>query len=303
MKQNTIHSPVGGIRLLTLALLTLLPGLPLRGQTVGETRVAAGVGYRADADIDGKNGDFNETRFSLVGSTALQVNDRTRLDPILSYRFSAYDFSGRGAWDDVHQVRATLLGHYAWDEAWTLLAGPSIGVAAESGADWADALLFGGAAGVSYKLDDTFTIGAGFTITTEIEDSATIRPLVILNWEINPRWTVEGGYLEVAGAGGPGGEVSYFIDDQWTAAAGIQFQEKRFRLSDDGRNRDGVGEDSSFPVYAKVTWQPCANAAFELVGGIAIAGELQVENRRGHKIFEEDYDAAPLVGLRAILTF
>ena len=67
--------------------------------------------------------------------------------------------------------------------------------------------------------------------------------------------------------------------------------------------RDGVGEDTSWPIYGKVTWQICPHAALELLGGISVAGELRLENSDGHKITEVDYDPAPLVGLRALFTF
>lgn len=178
-----------------------------------------------------------------------------------------------------------------------------MGVAGESGADFGDAITFGGALGASYRFRPDMTVGAGFTASTEIEDSARIRPLVIAHWQINEQWSFESGYTEVAGGGGPGGEIRYKISEVWSVAAGLQYHEKRFRLSDDARVRDGVGEDSSWPIFAKLTWQVCPNGALELVGGVAVAGELRLENRDGKTIRREDYDPAPLVGLRALLTF
>ena len=142
-----------------------------------------------------------------------------------------------------------------------------------------------------------------FTATTEIEDDARVRPLLLINWQIDDQWSLESGYMEVAGGGGPGGEIRYKINEKWSVAGGVQYQEKRFRLSDDARVREGVGEDSSFPIYARVTWQVCPHAAVELVGGASAGGELRLENRGGHTLVKEDYDPAPLVGLRALFTF
>jgi hypothetical protein len=287
-----------------LAAFTLGAGaLPLLAQNGEPFRITTGVGYRADADIDNNGGDFSETRFSVSGSRGFNPNEKLRIEPMVAYRFSAYDFSRPEPWDDIHSIRATVLARYVIDDKWAVLGGPSIGFSGESDADASDAMTFGGALGASYRVSETLVVGAGFTASTEIEDDARIRPLVILNWQINDRWSFESGYMEVAAGGGPGGEIRYKINDAWSVSGGMQYQEKRFRLSDDAPVREGVGEDSSLPLYARVTWQAFPNAAFELVGGVSVGGELRLDNRDGHTIAEEDYDPAPLVGLRAILTF
>ena len=109
--------------------------------------------------------------------------------------------------------------------------------------------------------------------------------------------------MEAAGAAGPGGEVVYKINETIAVGGGLQYHQKRFRLSDDARVSEGVGEDSSWPLYAKVTWQVSPQAAIELVGGVSVAGELRLEDRNGHKISKADYDPAPLIGLRALFSF
>lgn len=285
-----------------LALAVGLPTLPAAEFETDPYRVGVGIGYRANTDIDG-GGDFDETRFSLNASRTFDLNERLRIEPIGTYRFSAYDFSGREPWDDIHSLRVTALGHYALDDKWAVLGGPSLGLSGESDADAGDSITFGGALAVSYRLTETLNVGAGFTASSQIEDDAQVWPLVILNWQIDEQWSIESGYTEVAGGGGPGGELRYQFTDRWTFAAGLQYQEKRFRLSDDAPVREGVGEDSSWPVYAKVTWQASAHTALELVGGVAIGGELLLENRNGRKVSQRDYDPAPLVGLRALFTF
>jgi hypothetical protein len=40
-----------------------------------------------------------------------------------------------------------------------------------------------------------------------------------------------------------------------------------------------------------------------LLGGVALGGELQVEDRNGDHLFTEDYDAAPFVGARVSWQF
>lgn len=302
MKRNSLAtSQASWLSIITVCMGTAATA-PMRAAD-DPYRIAIGGGYRAEADIDNNGGDFDELRFSVSASRTYQANERLTVEPMLAYRFSAYDFSGREPWDDIHAGRGTVLFRYGFDERWSIFGGPSLGVSGESGADFGDAVTFGGAVGASYKLSENLAVGAGFTASTEIEDDARIRPLVILNWQIDDRWSVESGYTEVAGGGGPGGELRYKINQAWTVAGGVQYQEKRFRLSDDASVRDGVGEDSAWPIYGKLTWQVCPNGALELVGGVSAGGELRLENKDGHKITEVDYDPAPLIGLRAILTF
>jgi hypothetical protein len=298
MKQNSIHCSLVALVLGAAPVSTL----PLAAQNGEELRVAAGFGYRTDANID-HDGDFSEARFNLTAERPVNLNDQWRLSPILGYRFSAFDFSGAEPWDDVHQLRGTVTARYALDEQWAIFGGPSIALAMESGADASDALTFGFTAGVTYKVNERLVVGGGLGVTTEIEDSATVRPVVIINWRIDDHWSLESGYFDAAGSGGPGAEIRYHINEQWSVAGGGQYQENRFRLDEDGSVPDGVGEDTFIPIYAKATWTINKNAALEALAGVSFGGELRLDNSRGHKIFDEDYDPAPLFGLRGIFTF
>ncbi len=288
-----------------LTFAALIPALPLAAAQSGEEfRVSVGAGHRFDADIDHHRGDFNETRFGATVTRPFILDERWRIDPVVGYRFSAYDFSKGEPWDDVHQLRATVMMRHMVNAKWAVFGGPTVGLALESGADAGDALTFGGAIGVMYQASERLTIGGGVGVTTEIEDNATVRPVLILNWRISDHWSAESGYFDVAGGGGPGAEIRYQINEQWSVGGGMQYQENRFRLAEDkGPSRDGVGEDTFTPVYAKVTWQASKHAAFELLGGVSLGGELRLENRHGHKLSDDDYDPAPLVGVRALLTF
>lgn len=287
----------------TTAIVLAGIGLSAMTSQAAQSRLTVSAAYRAEADIDGGLGDFNENRFSVSGAHTMNMSERLQLEPILSYRYSSYDFSRNDLWDEVHQPRATVLARYGLNEHWTLFAGPSIGLSAESDADFGDAVTYGAALGATYSVNKNLTLGGGFTVSTEIEEDVRVRPVAIVRWLLNDEWEVEAGYTEVAAQGGPGAEVRYQLTSQWSLGAGFQYQEKRFRLSEDGPVRDGVGEDRAYPIYARVAWSVCPNATLELVGGVALGGELTVENRDDHEVREENYDPAPLVGLRANVTF
>lgn len=319
MKKHMSHQSkqVGLTALLVGASLASV--LPLAAQDIGSYecveqhsgvqgsfRLAAGFGYRTDADIDGSgNGDFNETRFSVTGLGTININEKWTVNPILSYRYSTYDFSDGDLWDDINTVRLTPLVQYQLDERWTIFGGPSVGFSGESDADLSTAFTFGAIAGVRYKFSPTLTVGGGLGVFSQIEDDASILPLLIVNWQISEAVDLRVGVSEVAGASGLGAELGYKLNEKWSVGGGLQFQKKRFRLSDDHNApvKDGVGEDSSVPVYAKLGWQASKDASLELVAGFTVGGNLRVEDDDGDKISDEDYDPSALFGVRALFTF
>jgi long-subunit fatty acid transport protein len=294
-----------------LAFATLAPALPLTAAQNGEEfRVSIGAGHRYDADIDHHRGDFNETRAGISVSDEIKINDRWKLDPFLSYRFSSYDFSKSEPWDDLHVARVTVLAQYALNEKWAVFAGPTVSFAADDDADFGEAFTFGGVAGVIYRVNERLAIGAGLGVTAELEDNPRVRPAIIVKWRINDHWSAESGYFEVAGSGGPGAEIRYHLNEHWSFGLGAQYQETRFRMEDyrnpliTGDNRsERVGEDTSLPVYLKALWQVNQKFGVEAVGGVTLGGELRIDGKDGHKVTDEDYDPAPFAGLRAVLTF
>lgn len=313
MKKNTVHqSKQTGLAALLVGA-SLASVLPLAAQDVGSYegieqtstvqggfRIGAGFGYRAAADFDDIKGDFSETRFSVTGLGIISVGDKWTFNPVLSYRYSAYDFSEGDLWDDIHTLRFTPLVQYKLDEKWTIFGGPSVGFSAESDADINTAVTFGAIAGVRYKVSEALTVGGGFGVFSQIEDDASVLPLLIVNWQMTEALGLNLGYTEVAASGGLGAELNYKLNEKWTVGGGLQYSKKRFRLSD---KTDGVGEDTSVPLYAKVGWLPAKDVALELVGGFSMGGELRVEDDNGHKVADEDYDPSALFGVRALFSF
>ncbi|HEY0547996.1 MAG TPA: DUF6268 family outer membrane beta-barrel protein, partial [Verrucomicrobiae bacterium] len=216
---------------------------------------------------------------------------------------SHYDFSGADLWNDVHTLRVTPIVQYALNKRWTICGGPSVGVSGESGATIGDSFTWGGVAGARYQFSPTLTLGAGVGILSQIEDDITLIPVPLVDWQINDQWNLNAGFTEVASAGGVGAEINYRINERWSMGGGAQFQKKRFRLASDGPVPDGVGEDTSVPVYAKIAWRAGQNATFELVGGVSAGGNLRVEDQGGHKLRGEDYDPSGLVGMRLLFKF
>ena len=78
----------------------------------------------------------------------------------------------------------------------------------------------------------------------------------------------------------------------WELGLGIAYQKRRFRLDDhrnpSGRprsvapgngdpNRDGVGQETSVPIYVRARWAPSKTAFVDVYGGVTVGGEVRLE--------------------------
>lgn len=293
---------------------SLAPAVPALAQGAAEfeaadlqspvtaTRVIPGFGYRSDGDIDG-GGEFSEVAFSIRGGPSFAFSENIRMVAWASYRFSHYDFSGFDPWENIHTFRATPIVNYAMNEQWSFYGGPTFGISGEEGADFGHSFTAGALAGVSYKVHDRLSVGGGLGFFSQIEDDARLVPFITANWQFLDQWNLRVGFSEVAASGGLGAEVSYDINPHWKVGTGFQFQQKRFLLDEDGPVPDGVGQDKSVPIYAKVGWQVTEKTLVELLVGVAVGGEVLLEDENEREIAEEDYDPSALIGLRAVFTF
>ena len=271
--------------------------------------ILGGAEHQFETDLDGDNGEFDLTHFHIGLGVGMQFSDRLRLDLALGYAYDGYDFSGDagfGAVDPWDNVNSMLIGaRLTWviSQQWSVFGGPFLAFSAESGADIGDALTGGGVLGVGFRASDNFSLGVGIGITSEIEDDATVFPVISLNWKPTETLTVSSiGSVGVAGRGGL--EIAWQFAEGWTFGGGVQYRSSRFRLDDNvPAARDGVGEHTALPIYGKVTWNPHPRAQLGLVAGVAAAGELRLEDEDGDRLAEEDYDLAPFVGVRFTLRF
>jgi len=271
--------------------------------------IGGGFEHQFETDLDGDNGEFDLTRFDLGLGAGTQFTDALRLDLNFGYGYEGYDFSGDAGfgaadpWDNINTFRFGARLTWSINKQWAIFGGPIFGFSAESGADLGDAFTAGGIVGVRYSASENFTIGLGVGVQTQIEDSAAVFPIVILNWHPTDTITVST-VGSVGSSGGGGVEVGWMFAEGWTLSAGVQYRSSRFRLDNNvPAARNGVGEHTSLPIYGKLAWNPSAQAEVSVMGGVVAGGELRLEDDDGDKLREEDYDLAPFIGLRFSLRF
>ena len=173
-------------------------------------------------------------------------------------------------------------------------------ISPETGADWGDSFSGGGLLGVDYRHSKTLFVSLGVAAISQIEDDARVTPSVSLNWLPYERWAVRVGAVPASGGAAVASEVAYRVTEPVEIGLGLLYNQRRFRLDDSGPAPDGVGEDNNLPLRLRLGWDITPKIALHFLGGVALGGEVRLEDRNGNRINKQDYDPAPYIGLRFV---
>jgi len=227
---------------------------------------------------------------------------RTSLSLSLGYSYDGYSFSqGDGIasfnpWEDIHSFSLGVPMRKGFGEEWSAFLIPSLRSSGESGATFDETITGGVLTGFAYRFSDRLTIGPGVGVVSQLEESATVFPVIIIDWKITDRLSLETG-RGLGATLGPGLTLNYQANRLWNFAIGGRYEKLRFRLDHDGTVPDGIGEDKSFPLFASCTYSFDPKTQVSLVGGIELGGELVVEDEEGNRITKESYDPGGFLGL------
>jgi hypothetical protein len=272
-------------------------------QTGWSTFSRGGAVHQFDTDLD-EGGSYNASRFNIQVGQGYAWDPRTSVSLALSYSYDAYSFSdGSGAgiaarnpWDNINSFSLSTPMRMGIDESWSAFLIPSLRSTGESGASFDETLTGGVFAGAAYRFGDSLTIGPGIGVISQLEERATIFPVLIITWKITDQLSLETG-RGLAATLGPGLTLNYRANQMWNFAVGGRYEKLRFRLDKDATISDGIGEDRSFPLFASCTYNFNPKTTMSLVGGIEFGGELKLEDEDGNSIIEESYDPAGFLGL------
>lgn len=262
----------------------------------GNFFVRGAYGHRFETEFDDFPGEFetNDARGEIGGTAAFDSGIRWM--NFLGYGYNNYDSDAVDA--NVHNL--TLASIVDWDlnPCWTMMAGPLASVYAEEGADWGDSMSFGGLLGATYSDNPDLSIGLAVAAMSRIEEGIAITPIPLVRWNFAPAWRLYAGITEVAARKGIGSYVAWAFADSLELAGGVQFEKRRFRLEDKGAFSEGIIEDKSIPVYARLSWEMVESLNLDVYAGAAFGGELEINDPDDHFVGDDKYDAAPLVGAR-----
>lgn len=262
--------------------------------------IRSGYAHQFDADLDGA-GSFTASSLFIQGGPVYQPDHNRSISLSVGYGYDNYDFSGYGSnratpWQEIHSLGFSSPVRLGYGERWSFIAVPAVRFTAEKTSDWDDGVTGGGFAGFSYRFSDRLTIGSGIGLFSQLEDDASVFPILIISWKMTDRLSLETGSGHGT-AQGPGLTMNWNPTGQWKLFLGGRYEKERFRLSSDGPSPGGIGEDSSFPLYVGATYSFTEKIRIDIVGGVKISGQLRQEDQQGSLVSEHDYDPAPFLGL------
>ena len=272
---------------------------------------AGGFVYQGNADIDG-GGSLPDSlqvyRYDLGLGGRTELVDRLHWGNTFFFGANDYDFNTDGfsataPWNTILNMRLGTKLTYDLTEVWGLSVGGVFMFSPETGADWGNSIIGGGLVAAEYRHSKAFFASLGVTVLSQIEDDPIVTPAVAVNWLPAEDWTVRVGSVPTSGGAAAAAEASYRIIEPIELGLAVLYQQRRFRLDGSGRAPDGVGQDNSLPVRFRVGWNINDNISLNGLGGVVLAGNLELDNQNGRQIASEDYDPAAYVGLRLVGAF
>ncbi|MEJ2309891.1 MAG: hypothetical protein P8Z31_04455 [Gammaproteobacteria bacterium] len=257
--------------------------------------------HQFDADLD-QGGEAGVNRYYVSLAVSRQFTDRLNMGLALGYGVDSYDFSGESGfgaiapWERIRETRLSLPIRYFASREWTLFAVPSLRYQAEEGASLDDGQTGGLLAGAIYRFSETFSIGPGLGVFSEIEDDTSVFPILLINWKLTDTLSLETG-RGLAASRGPGLQLNWDPSGNWRFALGGRYEKTRFRLDDDGIAPGGVGEDEAVPLYAIAEYSWSKDVQLSFIAGAEVGGNLRLEDRNGRYVSDSDIDTAPFAGV------
>ena len=267
--------------------------------------------YDFGGNVDG-GGDVSNQFFHISGGIPIyNNNDDLFVALTASYQLHSYNFSGGAAgsfvglnpWDDIHTGNLGAFISWKFTDKWKLFALPSVRTTGESGAHFSDTITGAALLGASYKFSDTLTIGPGVGYVGQLEDSASVFPILVVDWQFCESLSLTTGPI-VGASLGPGLALKWQIKDDLRFTFGARSERLRFRLDDSIPNgKQAIGEDNSIPVFGILTWQANDSLQTSFIAGVGFANDLLLDDSNGHRIAREDYDPSPFIGVNLGYSF
>lgn len=272
--------------------------------------VSARGDHRFKADFKDGEGDMSVSRLRGDLGVGFTIDQRTRLGLAFGHEQSRYHF---GDFDLLQGVDRPLRDAYTtdfgarlsrqFDEHWGAIIGARVEFSGESGADLDDSATYGGLGIVTYRFSETLTVGVGAVVSTRLEDSTQLIPIVLVDVQISDRLSF-GNIDPRATAGlGIGAALRYRLTDEWTLSLGGGYQRREYRLDNTNTISGGVFRDSGFPIVLDTTYAPNPHFSIGARAGAMVWHRLELFDDDGRSLTKSELDPTPFVGFGATVRF
>jgi hypothetical protein len=256
----------------------------------GVLRVDPGFTYIGDADFDRSAlGSLSVWRFSLPASYTMKLEPGDlRLGA--TYEFSEYDTSRLAGFQDFNTLTFNTLWKSMLNDNWGYFLYGGVSLSSSTETSLGSGLTGVGGGGAQYVWSPDLSLGFGLAVATQMEDDPRVLPIIALNWQIDDRWNLR----TLNGA-----TITYDVsgDKTFLADFGVNYQRREYRLQSGTSMTDRM-------VALELGGTYRFNPQFALRGAFGVAAGRNIEVwHSGNKLVDEDVDAAPFIGVRALFTF
>ena len=253
-------------------------------------QVNPGFTYTGEADFNNSSlGNVSVWRFDVPAHYTIKTEPGDlRLGAF--YEYSEYDLSNLAGTQDFNTLAFDTLWKGMVNDEWGYFLYGAVSLSAAKSTELESGLTGIGGGGVRYVWSKNLSLGLGAAAATHMEEDPSVLPIIALNWQINDRWNLK----TLNGA-----TISYDVsgDKTFLLDLGANYQRREYRLE----NSVSL-YDKTFTVEVGATYQFSPNLGIRMFAGVAAGRQFQIR-QNDQKITEQDVDAAPIIGVRALFTF
>ena len=297
----------------SLALVLLAAGIlpaPVRGQIALPSIERSAPEWDSDFSLTGRyqtgasidsGGAFESMQYQTTARVEGPLTQSLQFNLVAAYTYTDYDFGPCGPppaacfannpWQGINQLDLSPGASLAITPAIKLRLSFPIRWNAEGNAD-ENAITAGIVTQLQWQISSRLVVGLGVGVVSEIEEDTRVYPAISLDWKMASD-------LRLRTRGGPyqGGEIAlvWSPSDFFHGVLSAGYERQRFRLANSGPNPDGIAEATSVPLLVGLEFGFSSRLKIVAEGGMAVSGELRIENHRGELRTSSAYDSAGLL--------
>ena len=217
---------VAALLVFVVVFLSLALPAPTWGQVEGYPQLSQKLSfvgavspvYRFPANVDG-GGTLSVTSVYFNAGLIKQLNQKWGLGLSFTYEFDDYNFSGLTGfpvsrpWKEVQRLGFSIPIFYSLTDKWKLVIVPTAQFSGEFGARFDQAMVYGGAVGVSYAFGPKVTLGLGVAGYANLEETR-VFPFPIVKLKLSDRIRLTNPF-RTSPVGPAGLELSYVLIKKW----------------------------------------------------------------------------------------
>jgi hypothetical protein len=253
-------------------------------------QVNPGFTYLPEADFNTSSlGNLSVWRFDVPASYTLKMAPGDlRLG--VFYEYSEYDLSKLAETKDFNTLAFSTLWKSMINDEWGYFLYGNVSLSAAKSTALGNGLTGIGGGGVRYVWSPNLSLGLGAAVATHMEEDPSVLPIIALNWQINDRWNL----TTLNGA-----TIAYDVsgDKKFLLDLGVAYQRREYRIE-----KNVSMYDRQFTVELGATYNFTPNVGIRGFAGVATGRNIQFRYN-DNKIVDQDVDASPIIGVRALFTF